>query len=71
MATRPKDVTTRRVYRVEDIAKIMACSKSKAYKLMEAINAKLEAKGFLTVSGRVPSCFADEVLGLNAKEVKV
>lgn len=69
MATKADQVTTRRVYRAEDIAKLMDCSKSKAYKLMSQVNERLKAKGFLTVSGRVPADFADEQLGLNVRGV--
>lgn len=39
--------------RVEDVAKELGVSKSYAYKIVRKLNAELENKGYLTVSGRV------------------
>ena len=39
--------------RVEDVAKELGVSKSYAYKIVQKLNAELENKGYLTVSGRV------------------
>lgn len=39
--------------RVEDVAKELGISKSYAYKIVQKLNADLQAKGFLTISGRI------------------
>lgn len=39
--------------RAEDVAALLDISKSKAYKIMQQLNKELEAKGKITVSGRV------------------
>ena len=39
--------------RVEDVAKELGVSKSYAYKIVRKLDAELENKGYLTVSGRV------------------
>ncbi len=39
--------------RVEEVAKELDISVSYAYKIMRQLNRELEAKGFLTVAGRV------------------
>lgn len=39
--------------RVEDVVKELGVSKSYAYKIVRKLNAELENKGYLTVSGRV------------------
>ena len=38
---------------VEDVADELSISKSFAYKIMRKLNAELEQKGFITVTGRV------------------
>ena len=43
--------------RVEDVAKELGVSKSYAYKIVRKLNAELENKGYLTVSGRVNRMF--------------
>ncbi len=39
--------------RVEDVARELDVSKSYAYKIVQKLNKELEAKGFITISGRV------------------
>lgn len=39
--------------RAEDVAALLDISKSTAYKIMQQLNKELEAKGKITVSGRV------------------
>ena len=39
---------------VDDVAKILAYSKSHAYKVIGRLNEELEKKGFLTRPGMVP-----------------
>ncbi len=47
-------------YYVEDVTNLLGVSKSKAYKIMQDLNAELEAKKYVTVSGRVPKKFFNE-----------
>lgn len=39
--------------RVEEVANELGISKSYAYKIVQKLNADLQAKGFLTISGRI------------------
>ncbi len=39
--------------KVDEVAKLLECGESKAYKLMRKFNKELEAKGYITVAGRV------------------
>ena len=39
--------------RVEEVAQELGISKSHAYKVIHRLNAELEEKGYLTISGRV------------------
>ena len=39
--------------RVEEVASLLECSKSHAYKVMATLNRELEEKGKITVKGRV------------------
>lgn len=36
-----------------EVAELLECSKSKAYKIMQKLNKELEAAGSITVAGRV------------------
>ena len=42
--------------RVDKVAKELEISESHAYKIMRKLNRELEAKGFITVAGRVLCC---------------
>jgi len=46
--------------RVDEIAGDLGVSKPFAYKLIKAMNEQLEAKGFMTVAGRVSRKFYEE-----------
>ena len=39
--------------RVEEVAEELGISKSHAYKIVHQLNAELQKKGYLTISGRV------------------
>lgn len=39
--------------KVEEVAQELGISKSYAYKVVQKLNAELESKGYLTISGRV------------------
>lgn len=44
----------------EQLAEMMGISKGHAYKIIHVLNEELQAKGFLTVSGRVPRKYLEK-----------
>lgn len=46
----------------KDIAQTMECSLSFAYKLIKQMNAELKEKGYITMSGKVPTNILREIL---------
>ena len=46
-------MTDNNFMRVEDVARELDVSKSYAYKIVQKLNKELEAKGYITISGRV------------------
>lgn len=46
-------MTDKKFMRVEDVARELDVSKSYAYKIVQKLNKELEAKGYITISGRV------------------
>ena len=54
-------------WRPKDLAEVLECSMSKAYKLVQKWNGELKARGFETVAGRVPKQYAIDRLGLEAR----
>lgn len=46
-------MTDKNFMRVEDVARELDVSKSYAYKIVQKLNKELEAKGNITISGRV------------------
>lgn len=55
--------------RVDEVAKELEVSKPYAYKLIRQLNEELNAKGFLTISGRVNRQYFNERLYGAGKEV--
>lgn len=49
---------------VEEVMDILQVSKSAAYHVMQRINKELQAKGYITHSGRVPRTYLMERCGL-------
>jgi hypothetical protein len=49
-------------YKVDDVMEILGISKSKAYKIIQGLNKELNAKGYITVNGKVPRLYFDERL---------
>ena len=47
------DTRESKFMRVAEVADLLECSESKAYKIMQKLNKELEAKGAITVAGRV------------------
>lgn len=56
-------------YQVEDVMKLLQVSKSKAYKIMQSLNKELNAKGYLTVAGKVPKKFFSEKFYCSLEQV--
>lgn len=48
--------------RVTDIAKILQCSESHAYKIMRELNKELKKKGKVVVAGRISRRYLEERL---------
>ena len=59
-----------RFMRVDEVAKELGISVSYAYKVIRMLNEELEAKGFMTIAGRVSrQYFCERLYGLE-KEVQ-
>jgi predicted DNA-binding transcriptional regulator AlpA len=52
--------------KADDVAKMLGCSKSSAYRLMRQIRKELTDKGLLTLPGIVPRGYTLKRLGVNA-----
>ena len=50
----------RSYYKVDDVCKVLECSKSIGYKVMRQLNDELRAKGYITISGRVNAAYFNE-----------
>ncbi|MBQ3601167.1 MAG: hypothetical protein II992_08230 [Lachnospiraceae bacterium] len=51
-------------YNSDDVAQMLGVSKSKAYTIIRKLNEELEAKGFITMHGKVSrQYFAEKVYG--------
>ena len=48
--------------KADEVAKELGISKSRAYKLIRDLNDELEAKGFMTIAGRVSRYYFEEKL---------
>ena len=46
--------------RAEEIAEELGVSKPYAYKLVQRLNSELQAKGYITISGRVSRLYYEE-----------
>ena len=60
----------KRFMRADEVAKELEVSASYAYKLIRMLNEELEAKGFITVSGRVSRQYLHERLYGSGEEVQ-
>ena len=50
----------KKIIRVDEVAKELEISESHAYKIMRKLNRELEAKGYITVAGRVNRQYFNE-----------
>ena len=55
-------MTEKSFMRVEEVAQELGVSKSFAYKIVQKLNAELQEKGYLTISGRVSRKYFQEKL---------
>ena len=57
--------------RAEEVAEVMEISIPYAYKIIKKLNAELDAKGYITITGRVNrEYFNERVYTVNAPEKK-
>ncbi|SHK84526.1 ICEBs1 excisionase [Hespellia stercorisuis] len=56
-------------YSANEIATMLGISMGKAYKILREMNEELSAKGFLTISGKVPVAYFKEKWYGATKEV--
>lgn len=55
-------------YEVDDVMAMLGISKSKAYKIMQALNNELKENGYITIAGKVPKQYFDERLYNNEEK---
>lgn len=53
-------VESQRFLRVTELAEMLQCSESHAYKIMRMLNNELKKKGKIVVAGRVPKRYVEE-----------
>lgn len=54
-------------YTVQEVANLLGCSKSHAYKLVRQINKDLEEQGFLIINGKVNKVAFHRAVGERAE----
>ena len=52
----------KRYYDVKDVMSILNIKQAKAYAIIKELNDELKTKGYLTLSGKIPSKFFNEKL---------
>lgn len=62
MPPKQAEVEPKRFLRVEDIAELLQCSQSHAYKVMRELNNELKKKGKIVISGRISRRYVEERL---------
>ena len=61
---------TKKFIKADEVAEMLEISKAHAYKIIRQLNDELEAKGFITISGRVSRQYFLERLYGNAPDRK-
>lgn len=61
---------TKKFIKADEVAEMLEISKAHAYKIIRQLNDELEAKGFITISGRVSHQYFLERLYGNAPDGK-
>ena len=62
-------VENKPLYTVYEVMAILDCSLSKAYKIIQEMNAELKQRGYYIVAGKVNSQYFRDKLKLDEKEV--
>ncbi len=62
-------VENKPLYTVYEVMAILDCSLSKAYKVIQEMNAELKQRGYYIVAGKVNSQYFRDKLKLDEKEV--
>lgn len=47
-------------YTAKDVAELIGCSSSKAYQIINNLNAELEKGGYIVIRGKVPIAYFNE-----------
>lgn len=50
----------KRFYNVIDVMELLGVKEAKAYRVMQELNKELKAKGYITISGKVPVKYFDQ-----------
>ena len=58
---------TRQVMTAQEVAEVRGIGESKSYQIIRQLNAELEAKGYITVRGRISRAYFDEKMYGGAK----
>ena len=62
-------MTTEKIFAsAKDIQKVLGCSESYAYKLVQKLNAELEKLGYITVRGKVNYDYLEKRLGTRVRD---
>lgn len=51
----PKQMMT-----AKDIMDVLGCGASKAYQIIRKLNSELDSKGFITITGKVPTAYFND-----------
>lgn len=51
--SKPKELESPKYVKVKEVMELCEVSESRAYRIMQQLNKELEARGFVTTSGRV------------------
>ncbi len=51
---------TRQVMTAKEVAEVLGIGESKSYQIIRQLNAELEAKGYITVRGRISRAYFNE-----------
>ena len=53
-------LSIKRFYNVIDVMELLGVKEAKAYRVMQELNKELNAKGYITISGKVPVKYFDQ-----------
>lgn len=61
---------TRQVMTAQEVAEVLGIGESKSYQIIRQLNAELEAKGYITVRGRISRAYFNEKMYGGTKAVE-